>query len=897
MTDLKISVIIPSKNRAEQIEICLKALEQQTLSRELFEILVVDDGSTDNTLSIIKDLQQKSPDLKVKIVSTNRKEDTFKAGFARNFGANQASGEILLFLDSDIIAEPHLLENHLSHYHEGDNITVIGYRFGIIFPFQYIAKDLVRKHQLYNLKDIPLLYDIRESNDARFVLENGIINDNLHPWRYYHSHNISVKKADFLKVSGFDESFVGWGDEDLELGYRLWEAGLKFVFDREVMGFHLNHYFDKKKNLLSEFDNKRYTLKKHQTLEIELFNDDTNPAHLAEKDLYLFKHLKETSEIPKSKDKLLIPQEILETTECVIGEGSLLEHFKSLKYLINIREKMPYRYTSNAEHFKIIGSLLPLKTKSLKKIVIYNYLDLFPGFYAIKILSEALRCAEEVHIFNNRYELIREILLSFESSSITAEEKQNSQFEQAGYAVLKQKELVKINQPRINFILSSFSELINYPQIINLVNVLERKAFEITIFSTFDFRIAFEKSNSLFRKHAGYLYNCFWKYLNDHDSHSINIYTGLNQKSDFGSDLFWPLESSRDLNSTLIDKLNHNFESIITGASQLRSILKAKGVKVPIIFHDNLNEELQKEPSLEFLYPLSSFDQQSKDNLSNWLSAFQQIAEKYQATNFKVLYQIGLDQAYLKRDFRGIESGPAWQHFAGNINSFFEAKRNLLINNEKELKILLTGVSKKLPLADKLRISYCTDANFNFLNSSNRKTIKFKAGSKEGFIENHKNISINSAKTALEKVVKEFFKTNSVSSLIKYLNKEAENIGQEKILTRNLWGSLNQGDYQNFRKNASYLKATKSLELKVLFAISNIIDGKFEEAKLIFNQIEPKNINNKGLSEAYFAWDGYLKLLINSFDSAIESFEECLKINPGNLMAVLNLAYLKDIKQ
>ncbi|MAG37883.1 hypothetical protein CMI45_00650 [Candidatus Pacearchaeota archaeon] len=99
---VKLSIIIPTHNEESDISSCLQSLEKQSFSD--FEVIVVDDGSTDDTLKIVKNHKGK---LKIKIIKGQHKGP----GFSRNLGAKSAKGEILIFIDADMTFHKDYLKN------------------------------------------------------------------------------------------------------------------------------------------------------------------------------------------------------------------------------------------------------------------------------------------------------------------------------------------------------------------------------------------------------------------------------------------------------------------------------------------------------------------------------------------------------------------------------------------------------------------------------------------------------------------------------------------------------------------------------------------------------------------------------------------------------------------
>jgi glycosyltransferase involved in cell wall biosynthesis len=100
---MDISVVIPCHNAAPTLTRLLESLDQQTLNKSQYEVLVIDDGSTDNSPQLAENFKD------VRVI----KQSCSGPGAARNRGAQEAKGRIILFLDSDLEATSDLLQQHL----------------------------------------------------------------------------------------------------------------------------------------------------------------------------------------------------------------------------------------------------------------------------------------------------------------------------------------------------------------------------------------------------------------------------------------------------------------------------------------------------------------------------------------------------------------------------------------------------------------------------------------------------------------------------------------------------------------------------------------------------------------------------------------------------------------
>jgi len=203
---VEVSIIIPTYNRWWILEKSLEALFNQSYPKDKYEIILIDDGSTDDTKTMIDSL---SPRCKFKYL---RNEKRMGIPRTRNRGIRQAKGKYIIFADSDVVATPDFIKQHMNYHKKYQDVIVNG--------------ELIR---------VPSFKQIEKKRKSIFDLS-------LSP---FDTANVSVARKHLLKVGGFDEDLLAYGWQDLELGYRLRKAGLKCKKNRHALGYH---YF-KKKNL------------------------------------------------------------------------------------------------------------------------------------------------------------------------------------------------------------------------------------------------------------------------------------------------------------------------------------------------------------------------------------------------------------------------------------------------------------------------------------------------------------------------------------------------------------------------------------------------------------------------------------------------------------------------
>jgi GT2 family glycosyltransferase len=197
-----ISVVVPTHNRRERLGRLLAGLERQHHAGARFEVVVVVDGSTDDTASMLASL---SPPYQLRTIVRAQGGPAS----ARNTAMEAACGDVLLFLDDDVVPYDGLIERHLAVHRREPLAAVIG----------RMAPPETQRLPSWLDWEATLL----ERNYA------GVVAGAAAPtWALFYTANVSVRRQHALAVGGFDERFKR--GEDVEFGRRLAEHGLRFFF-------------------------------------------------------------------------------------------------------------------------------------------------------------------------------------------------------------------------------------------------------------------------------------------------------------------------------------------------------------------------------------------------------------------------------------------------------------------------------------------------------------------------------------------------------------------------------------------------------------------------------------------------------------------------------------------
>ncbi len=203
------SVVIPTYNRRPILEKCLRALEHQHLGSNSpisdYEIVVVDDGSTDGTLAWLAERQAEFPHV------CWFEQSHQGAASARNLGVEKARGDTIIFIDSDLVVTENFLQAHAEGLERGRG------EIGSDRLFTYGC--VINTSNFENPTAEP--YKITDFSAA-----------------YFATGNVAIARHWLLKVGLFDTRFQQYGWEDLELGVRLKQLGLKLIKCPAAVGYH-----------------------------------------------------------------------------------------------------------------------------------------------------------------------------------------------------------------------------------------------------------------------------------------------------------------------------------------------------------------------------------------------------------------------------------------------------------------------------------------------------------------------------------------------------------------------------------------------------------------------------------------------------------------------------------
>ncbi len=205
---MTLSAVVPARNASTTLHACLAALRRAGGGG--LEIVVVNDGSGDDTASI-------AAALATRLISL---EEPVGASRARNLGAREAGGDILLFVDADVIVPPHACDQVLAHFASADPPDAVQGIYAAECPHENAASQY--KNLYYHFSWTRRVKNPSLTSAASFFL--------------------AVRASVFRELGGFDERITTPTVEDADFGYRLVRGGGRILLDPSLEVIHDRRY-------------------------------------------------------------------------------------------------------------------------------------------------------------------------------------------------------------------------------------------------------------------------------------------------------------------------------------------------------------------------------------------------------------------------------------------------------------------------------------------------------------------------------------------------------------------------------------------------------------------------------------------------------------------------------
>lgn len=216
-----VSVLVPARNEQQNIRNCLRSLDMQTYPSHLFEVIVIDDQSVDQTAAVVKKYIQGKSNFQLLLHQAENIGPTFKK-HALKFGMEKVRGEIILTVDADTLVQPRWIEKMVSCYDENTGLVA-----GIITYLPGKEKNLFYKLQTLEFTGL-VFCGVGALGNRNPIMCNG--------------SNLSFRKSAFNEVGGYDSNLhLASGDDDLLLqnihNKTNWQV--KYLLNREAINFTL----------------------------------------------------------------------------------------------------------------------------------------------------------------------------------------------------------------------------------------------------------------------------------------------------------------------------------------------------------------------------------------------------------------------------------------------------------------------------------------------------------------------------------------------------------------------------------------------------------------------------------------------------------------------------------
>lgn len=255
---LSASIVIPVWNGEDTIIKTLTALEKSSFNEKFpqkLQVVVADDGSTDNTLNLLKDIN-----LNINLIVLH--QNNYGQGPAMNAGINAAEGDIVIEVDADTVLNYFAIENLMCRHQFFKNALYTGFRHYVNKHDHRVSLEFLKSKgpdaRFYFTKDERINFPVPGWPSNMCLISDNYLNlgnskglwmpndDNDAPWilaDMVFGMLFSLPRDIFKKIGGFDDRFMGWGCDDGYVGAKVISEGLFIIPVYTATGFHISHPF------------------------------------------------------------------------------------------------------------------------------------------------------------------------------------------------------------------------------------------------------------------------------------------------------------------------------------------------------------------------------------------------------------------------------------------------------------------------------------------------------------------------------------------------------------------------------------------------------------------------------------------------------------------------------
>ncbi|WP_261132648.1 glycosyltransferase family 2 protein [Bacillus sp. Marseille-Q3570] len=267
--DIEISIIIPTYNKFPQNLLTLYSIENQEFDLSKVEVIMIDDGSTDQTKALV------NRNFPFRFMLLRNTKNRGRPA-ARNRGIKASRGRILLFLDAEIIVPRDFLKIHYDHHQQHPQLVLTGIMcirklYSVLYPDFSPAQLMECREVTGKSSEFKMKFDRFEKNPQittlihKMHILNGMytslsvqspferfyqrtiianygfgLDEYRIPWQLFGTGHVSVSRQAIEQVGLFEE-YPGYGWDDLEMGYRLYKNGAVYLSDKNLISYHQEH--------------------------------------------------------------------------------------------------------------------------------------------------------------------------------------------------------------------------------------------------------------------------------------------------------------------------------------------------------------------------------------------------------------------------------------------------------------------------------------------------------------------------------------------------------------------------------------------------------------------------------------------------------------------------------